>query len=271
MKAYIYPLIIAIFGFVLSGCGGSNSKPKQDGKGDIDLVNYLPAKDMKKEFTFGHYGHVHFGSEGYQEITVEGNKINIEQHASEYNPYTPGEVIQKRSIIYDDMNITYFFAGETIEPYTPKLIYRHIDINEPISEGKEIHTISLDYDSELQNIGTSLVETFHECFYKDIVHSIKDRNGNIIENDGDFLVVACNVATQETYTIYPEYREIDDRNGKSDYSETKYLSYYKKGVGLIYLEGVDRQTTKPCKHKSQCIYDDFPSGYVYRINHVEYR
>lgn len=259
------------FSFTLLGCGGNNdSKPIQDGKGDIDLVNYFPVKDMKKEFSSGHYGHEHFGSEGYQEITVEVNKVNIEQHAYSLDGYS-GEIIQMRSITYDDMNIRNFFEGQIIEPYTSNLTYRHIDLNELISKGKDTSTSTIHYNSGLLNIGTMLTATSHECFYKNIVHSIKDRNGNVIEENGDFLVVACNVSTKDTYTIDPEYREVDDRNGKSDYDESNYLSYYKKGVGLIYEKSTDRSTIKPCKNKSQCIYSDIQSGYVYHVNTIEYQ
>ena len=265
-------LVIVAFSFTLLGCGGnSDSKPKQDGKGDIDLVKYLPAKDMKKTFSYGHYGSTLFGGEGYQDITIEGNRINIEQHAHALGGFYTGDIVQMRSITYTDTNITNFFKGQLIEWYTPSLIYRHIDLNERISQGKETTTSSIDYDSEVTNIGTRLEETSHECYYKDIVHIIKDRYGKIVEKNGDFLVIACSVSTKETYTIYKEYRELSDRNGKSDYYGTNYLSYYKSGIGLIYEEGIEKSTIKPCKKKSQCMYSDIPSGYSYHVHTIEYK
>ena len=265
-------LVIVAFSFTLLGCGGNNdSKPKQDGKGDIDLVKYLPAKEMKKNFSYAHYGSALFGGEGYQEITIEGNKINIEQHAHGLGTFNTGDIVQMRSIAYTDINITNFFEGQIIEPYTHNVTYRHIDLNERISQGKETTTSSIDYDSEVTNIGTSLKETSHECFLKDIVHSIKDSNGKIIEKDGDFLVIACSVSTKETYTIYKEHRELSDKNGKSDYFETNYLSYYKNGIGLIYDESIEKSTIKPCKKKSQCVYSDIPSGYAYHVHTIEYK
>ena len=155
------------------------------------------------------------------------------------------------------MNITNFFVEDYTKFYTPSLTYRNIDLKELISKDMKTSTTSINYDSSLSNIGTELTEQSHECFYKDIVHTIRDRYQKVIEESGDFLVVECNILTKITYSIDREYREISDKNGKSNYFETQYLTYYKKGVGLIYVEGIDKE--------------DIPSGYAYHVHTIEYK
>jgi len=261
-KTYLFTLIL---GLNLLGCGGNkhDSRPASDGKGDIDVSAYLPAKAMTKNFTFLYYRVTFYGGEGYQNITIENNKVYIEQHAHGSAMFNVGDVMQKKEMTYTDNNITNFFSDSAIAHYMPKSTYRYINLKELLSNDSEIKSHDLDN-------GKRITESSHECYYKSITDTITNRYDEIIENDGDFLVVECDIKTKETYNIDKEYRDVDDRNGKFDYTETKYLAYYKKGVGIIYVEAIDKTTTKPCKKINSCQYSDIPSGYGYHVKSIDY-
>jgi len=263
-KTYLFTLIL---GLNLLGCGGNknDSRPVSDGKGNIDVAAYLPSKTMTKHFA---QGFDNFGSDGYQNIIVAENKVYIEQHA--FDSHIPKDVLQKIEITYNDTNITNFFHEGQVQLLIPKTVYRHINEGELLSNNSEKHTTNIDYDSELKNIGTSTSEITSECHYKGLTNIIKNSNKEIIEKDGEFLVIACNKQTKETYNINKEYRDVDDRNGKFDYYERKYLAYYEKDVGFIYEEDTYKETIKPCKKISSCQYNNISSYYNYHVNSIDY-
>jgi len=260
-------IFVLILGLSILGCESNNSDSRleADGKGDIDVSTYLPAKAMIKNFTYGHYGQTLYGGEGYQNISVTGNKVYIEQHAHLTGRfYTGDDTVQKIEMSYTDSNITNFFGDSNIHNYTPKSTYRYVNPQEFLSSNSETKSDTFGH-------GNTTIKSSHECYYQGITSMIKNINDKIIESDGDFLVVECDIETKITYYIDKEYREIDDRNGKYDYIKTKYLAYYKKGIGLIYEEGIDKETIEPCKGKGLCQYDDEPTDYYgYHVNSIDY-
>lgn len=253
---------------LIVGCGSSgDSTPARDGKGDIDIVEYLPSKNMIKFFSYHSYGGLLYGGSGFQNITVDENEINIEQHAQAGGRYYTGDVIQNNKITYNDVNISGFFEGY-IEDLVDEKNYRYVDIGESLSSYEKSTISSLnDYTNDVLNIGTSTLDESYECFYKDITHNIKDTYNEVFKENGDFLVVECNKLRKVTYAIDKEYRDLSDKNGKSDYVTIKYLTYFEKGVGRIYDLSIENQTMETCK-KNECQYGD-NYGWSYRVNSIE--
>jgi len=249
--------LLMIFGFILSGCGSSdNSRPAQDGIGEIDIVEYLPSKTMTKYFSYGHFGGTIFGGEGYQNITIENNKINIEQHAHNLGRFYTGDVVQYMTITYNKDSVTNLLLNYMTE-LENKPLDRHVDIEELLGKDskKEEREYSIYENGENLTIGTILTERTYECFYENIVNNIKDKYNESVRADGNFLVIQCNTSEKETYYIDKKYRDISDEHNKVDSFKAKYLYYYEKGIGLVFYTSVEN--------------DDISSGYTYNVTSIQ--
>lgn len=225
---------------VLSGCGGGSSGIQttyQDGKGDIDLVEYLPFENIKKSYVYGMTGSTLYSSGGYRQNIISKGKINVETHAIAHGRFYDGEHTTRYTILYSDSNITNFFdeTNSIIDLYTPKSNYRYIDIKNLISKNEKTEETIVDYDSSILNIGKRIEKSSYTCYYKGFTNTIKDDYDKIIKKDANFLIVECKTYSRITYDIKDEYKELKDSgNGKVDYEDTTHTAYYQKGIGLVY-------------------------------------
>jgi len=218
-------LLLVLLIFV--GCGNSSdSRPSQDGKGDIDVVKYLPSQDMVKHFSYGE-GLVYAGM-GTREIKVLANTVKILQKAKTTSPFMSDEVIKRKSIIYNDMNITGFYEDSYQDIYTT---LRYVDKNEILVEDKR-ESISKYYAVEVgEYVGTEKSVYSTKCFYVGTTDKVLNSSQEVIKESGDYLLVECNELEEDTYIIDKEYKDIINIDSKS--IKTKRFKYYEKGIGYI--------------------------------------
>ena len=219
---------LLLLGLVLFvGCGNNNdSRPLQDGKGNIDVVKYLPVQNMVKHFSYGM--DFTYAGMGTREIKVLENTVKILQEARTTSPFMSEEVIQKKSITYNDMNITGFYEDSYQGIYTT---LRHVDKNEILIED-ERESISKYYAVEVgEYVGTQKSVYSTKCFYVGTTDKVLNSSQEVIKEGGDYLLVECNELKEDTYSIDKEYTDIVNIDSKS--IKTKRFKYYEKGIGYI--------------------------------------
>jgi len=256
----IYSLsVVAVLAFVFSGCGSDgSSRPSADGKGSIDVTDYLPAVSMTKYYATGYSenGFGRFAINGYKNITVEDRQIRIENHGTPINPPGGGEIVSHYAITYDANNVlnAFYFVPELRD----KTTYRHVDIGELIDEGHTKKEEEYDEYNPLNEktvtIGSTTEESYH-CFYKSTADQIKDKNGEVLKENGDFLVIQCDTSKKVTYRKDQAYQDAYGEAEKGYSNESEYLYYLEGEIGLIYYESVENGNRD--------------SGYTYNVTSVD--
>jgi len=258
---------------IITSCGNNNtSTPKGDGKGKIDIVDYLPSQDMKKEFSYSYTGATMYGGSGREEIEVIDNRINITKYV-DGSTSPDGYTVLNESINYDDKSIVGFYKDFSTDfPVDTNVTYRHIDKGEILFSNESDTASKYEYyDDNIDStykIGNKHTKISSKCVYNGITDKVFDSYGKIKKEEGNFLVVKCDKLFKNTYTVDSEYRDLVDIHNKSDYEEVESFLYYEKGIGFIGQFAYKKVTDKPCKTKSKCQYlNDY--HYDYYIHTIE--
>ena len=231
MKKYI--LSIIALGLIV-GCGNSHkSSPPKENRVKVDVVNFVPSKNMEKHFSYGMT--FVYGGIGRRLVEIlPNNNIKITQYASSISHTILGEVIQDKSIVYNDTNITGFYddtSGQfsNITYTTPRYIYK----NDVVTTSYKEYTFN-HYNPDVgMDIGTEQHELRHECLFKDIVNIVHDSSGNIQKKGGEYLLLECTEENTITYHIALEHRNISDLDGTSTRTKMKRFKYYEKNIGYL--------------------------------------
>lgn len=217
MKKQYLSLALAL---LFIGCGSDNTTTQtlqNDGKGDIDLAQYLPTTSMSKTFsTVDRFGiqptDVTTGT--YTEIiTIDGNKTTTTKN---------GKITEISTIT--DTNITTLMIND--DSNESKSIYRHADI------GDTVFTFNRDLNETTE---AGKIDTTIEGACK-----IESQEKSFIKGDhvyeGDLLKLKCTNSGTLTYNIKPELmalsQDLKDLNGTHDYYDTSEI-YLKKDLGSV--------------------------------------
>jgi hypothetical protein len=225
-------LLVGLLLFV--GCGSSdNSRPAQDGKGEIDIKSYLAKESSTKFFSGSTYGAAFVGLSAKSTVTVEENEI-IEDtvYESVFRGY-PSTGVSKKFTIYNDFNITTKFSLNN-SPYRIETFYRYVNDNEIKNESNEekIENI-VNYAYDLV-IGKEIHDISNRCIYHKVNKIVLF---NEVMHEGDFLTIECITKDSITYLIDKEYFTLDEtyesKNGKKEIKTSKTIEYYKKEIGYF--------------------------------------
>jgi hypothetical protein len=208
-KKYIALALVAIF---FSACGSSSSDTKNDdGKGDIDLVQYFPSGSIDKIFS----SQIKSSNENptphseYQEITVTGETITTT---------IKGKVTER--VIFTDTNIT----TTDLEDNETDTMYRHVDI------GDKLFTKSMNSE-ENTDLGKTIVSLKSVCKLKSKESEFKK---DAHTYSGDLLKIECITEGTMIYDVKPSLLNVvsSDLNGSHEYYDKSYI-YLKKGLGSV--------------------------------------
>ena len=231
MKKYLLSIFILL---LFIGCGSSNkSSSSNENRVKIDVVNFVPSENMLKHFSYG-MTFVYSGIGRREVEMLPNNNIKITQYANSITPSVSQEVIQDKSIVYNDTNITGFYDDtsgyfSTTTYTTPRYIYK----NDVVTTSYKEYTFN-HYNPDVgMDIGTEQHELRHECLFKDIVNTVHDSSGNIQKKGGEYLLLECTEENTITYHIALEHRNISDLDGTSTRTKMKRFKYYEKNIGYL--------------------------------------
>ena len=209
-KKYISLVVVAL---LLSACGGSSSSSKNDGKGSIDLVEYLPSKSMTKTFSSVERDGDDVDTSHYEElIEVKGNTITT----------TVNSKLEEK-IVFSDTNITTTSFDEDGNDIDNS--FRYVDLGDTLLSKK----ITFSENNDLGKISTDL----------DFTCKLKSKESKFEKNDhiytGDLLKIECIGDGEIVYDIKQTLLDAgvaSDLNGSHSIYNTSYV-YLKKGIGEV--------------------------------------
>ncbi len=207
-KKYISLVVVAL---LLSACGGSSSSSKNDGKGSIDLVEYLPSKSMTKTFSSVERDGDDVDTSHYEElIEVKGNTITT----------TVNSKLEEK-VVFSDTNITTTSFDEDGN-YSA---FRHVDLGDTIYSKK----MTSSKNTDLGKVTTKVDST---C-------QVKSKESKFEKNDhlytGDLLKIECIDEGEVIYDIKQTILDAgvaSDLNGSHSIYNASYV-YLKKGIGEV--------------------------------------
>jgi len=222
--------------------GGSNgdSSPARDGKGEIDVVDYLVKESIVKNFSGVTSGAVFVGKSAKSIVTVNNNEIIEDTEYTSVFRGIYGHGVSNKTTTYNDYNITTrFFLNE--QPVKIKTFYRYVNNNELKSKSKTEYSVEyMDYDYDVV-VGTIKYELSEICTYikEDKIRFKKNQLGisDEIRREGNYLAVECIEEKITTQYIDKEYIDLNEKykseNEKSEVEVSTRIEYYEKEIGYI--------------------------------------
>ncbi len=206
-------LFLLILIILFTGCGGEDSTSSQnDGKGDIDMVEYLPSKSFTKTFMSIDRNGDEVQTMHYDEIVTFGqNKITTVKDS---------KLIEE--ILFTDISInTTSFVEEEKRVYS---MHRHVDLGDKLFLK---HLLS----TEITDLGKVSQDITQTCTLKSKEERF-EKNDNIYV--GDLLKVECIAEGQIVYDVKPSLlaHVTPDLNGSHEYVNISYY-YLQKDLGKV--------------------------------------
>lgn len=225
MYKIVLPIILLLG---MSGCGSSSSS-----KETIDLVEYLPASSMIKDYTDVERKDGDINRIEYTEnITVEPNLVTTK---------IDGNTTKKQIITNDAITIHYYGENNRTEQMnrhvsvgSTVLEYEEVDVTEKIMVGaQEVgnKTSTSSLSCKLDSITDEYVISFYEYANFDGEH--------------DIAKIKCTTHMTETTQIYPEYMDLVayETGTIESKNDIAYL-YMQKGYGVVANVNNDCVTSK---------------------------